>query len=95
MSKKKPFKILEERRKYHYIVITVFKKRNVFSFGLSTSIGLGGVCFGEEGAYPSMYAAKNAALHFVADYHKSPQDKTLLRKFRLMKDIDQPLLFDD
>jgi hypothetical protein len=95
MRNKKPFKILEERLKYHYIVIEVFKRRNVFPFGLSTSIGLGGVGFGEEGAYPSFYAAKNAALHFVAQYHKSPLDKTLLRKFRLMRDIDQPLLFYD
>jgi hypothetical protein len=95
MRKKKPFKILEERLKYHYIVIEVFKRRNIFSFGLSTSIGLGGVGFGEEGAYPSFFEAKNAALHCVAQFHKSPLEKTMLRKFRLMMDIDQPLLFYD
>ena len=95
MREKKPFKILEERLKYHYIVIQIFKKRNVFSFGLSTSIGLGGVGHPENGAYPSFFEAKNAALHSVAQYHKSQVEKTLLRKFRLMMDIDQPLLFYD
>jgi hypothetical protein len=95
MRSKKPFKILEEHIKYHHIVIDIFKRRNVFSFGLSTSIGYGGIGFPEDGVYPSFYEAKNAALHSVVKYHKEPLQKTLLRKFRLMLDLDQPLLFYD
>jgi hypothetical protein len=43
MRKKKPYKILEERLKNNYIIIEVFKRRKIFSFGLSTSIGYDGV----------------------------------------------------
>ena len=95
MREKKPFKVLEERLKYNYIVIELFKRRKIFSFGLSTSIGDGGIGYPEQGAYHTCFEAKNAALHHVIDYHKSPLQKAVLRKFRLMEDIDQPLLFDD
>jgi hypothetical protein len=95
MRKKKPYKILEERLKYNYIVIELFKRRKIFSFGLSTSIGDGGMGHPERGSYKSFFEAKNAALHYVINHHKSPLQKTILRKFRLMEDMDQPLLFDD
>jgi hypothetical protein len=95
MRKKKPFRILEERLSCHYIVIELFKRRKLFSFGLSTSIGDGGMGHPENGAYCSCFEAKNAALHYIVDCHKSPLQKSLLRKFRLMRDLDQPLLFDD
>jgi hypothetical protein len=95
MRKKKPFRILEERLKYHFIVIELFKKRNIFSFGIRTSIGDGGIGHPENGVYHSCFEAKNAALHHVIKCHTSPLQKTLLRKFRLMEDLDQPLLFDD
>jgi hypothetical protein len=95
MRKKKPFKILEERLKYNYIVIELFKRRKVFSFGLSTSIGDGGIGYPEQGTYHSYFEVKNAALHYILDCHKSPLQKSILRKFRLMNDLDQPLLFDD
>jgi hypothetical protein len=67
MRKKKPFRILEERLKYHFIVIELFKRRNIFSFGISTSIGDGGIGHPEQGAYRSYFEAKNAALHHVID----------------------------
>jgi hypothetical protein len=92
--KKKPFRILEEHL-YYYIIIKVFKSRKLFSFGLSTSIGYGGVGHPEDGIYHSYFEAKNAALHFIVAYHNSTQEQTILRKFRLMRDLDQPLLFDD
>jgi hypothetical protein len=95
MRKKKPFKILEERLKYNYIVIELFKRRKIFSFGLSTSIGDGGIGHPENGTYRSCFEAKNAALHRIKQYHHSPLQKALLSKFRIMKDIDQPYLFDD
>jgi hypothetical protein len=95
MRKKKPFRVLEERLKYNYIVIELFKRRKIFSFGISTSIVDGGIGHPEHGTYRSFFAAKNAALHYVIDCHTSPHQKTLLRKFRLMEDLDQPLLFDD
>jgi hypothetical protein len=95
MRKKKPFRVLEERLKYNYIVIELFKRRKIFSFGLSTSIGDGGIGHPEQGTYRSYFEAKNAALHRVINYHKSPLQKAILRKFRLMNDLDQPLLFDD
>jgi hypothetical protein len=95
MRKKKPFRVLEERLKYNYIVIELFKRRKIFSFGVLTSIGDGGIGHPEHGTYRSYFEAKNAALHYVVDCHTSPRQKTLLRKFRLMEDIDQPLLFDD
>ncbi|MDR2177549.1 MAG: hypothetical protein LBP20_05845 [Treponema sp.] len=93
--KKKPFKVLEERRDYNYIKIELFKKREIFSIGLSTSIGEGGIGYPEQGAYRSYYEAKNAALHCIIKCHKSPRQKGILKKFRLMRDLDQPLLFDD
>jgi hypothetical protein len=93
--KKKPFKILEERLKYHYIVIELFKRRKIFSFGISTSIGDGGIGHPEQGTYCSYFAAKNAALHYVIKCHTSPLQKTILKKFRLIGDLDQPYLFDD
>jgi hypothetical protein len=93
--KKKPFRILEERLKYHYIVIELFKRRKIFSFGISTSIGDGGIGHPEQGTYRSCFAAKNAALHYVIKCHTSPLQKTILKKFRLMGDLDQPYLFDD
>jgi hypothetical protein len=77
------------------IVIELFKRRKIFSFGVLTSIGDGGIGHPEQGTYRSYFEAKNAALHQVIDYHTSPLQKTILRKFRLMEDLDQPLLFDD
>jgi hypothetical protein len=93
--KKKPFRILKERLKYNCIVIELFRRRKIFSFGVSTSIGDGGIGHPEHGTYHSFFEAKNAALHYVIDCHKSPIQKTILRKFRIMGDLDQPLLFDD
>jgi hypothetical protein len=49
----------------------------------------------ENGAYRSCFEAKNAALHYIVDCHKSPLQKSMLWKFRLMMDLDQPLLFED
>jgi hypothetical protein len=95
MRKKKPFRILEERLKYHFIVIELFKRQNIFSFGMRTSIGDGGIGHPEQGTYRSYFEAKNAALHHVIKCHTSPLQKAVLRKFRLMEDLDQPLLFDD
>jgi hypothetical protein len=93
--KKKPFRVLEERIKYNFIVIDLFKRRKVFSFGMRTSIGDGGIGRPEQGPYRSYFEAKNAALHHVIDCHTSPRQKAILKKFRLMEDVDQPLLFDD
>jgi hypothetical protein len=95
MKKNKPFRVLEERLKHNFIVIELFKRRTVFSFGLLTSIGDGGMGRPEQGTYHSYFEAKNAALHYIADHHNSPLQQTVVRKFRLLKDIDQPLLFDD
>jgi hypothetical protein len=95
MRKKKLYKILEERLKNNYIVIELFKRRKVFSFGLSTSIGCDGMGHPEHGSYPSYFHAKNAALHCAKNRHQSPYEQTILRKFRLMRDLDQPLLFED
>jgi hypothetical protein len=95
MRKKKPYKILEERLKSNHIVIQLFKRRKVFSFGLSTFIGDGGMGHPEGGVYRSCFEAKNAALRRIKQYHHSPLQKALLSKFRIMKDIDQPYLFDD
>jgi hypothetical protein len=95
MKKRKPFRVLEEHIKYHFIIIELFKRRKIFSFGMRTSIGDGGIGRPEQGPYRSYFEARNAALHCVIDYHKSPFQKTLLKKFRLMEDLDQPLLFDD
>jgi hypothetical protein len=93
--KKKPFRVLEERIKYHFIVIELFKRRKIFSFSMRTSIGDGGIGRPEQGTYRSYFEAKNAALHHVVDCHTSPRQVAMLKKFRLMKDIDQPYLFDD
>jgi hypothetical protein len=95
MRKKKPFRILEERLKYNYIVIELFKRRNIFSYGIRTSIGEGGIGYPEQGAYRSFFEAKNAALHHVIKRHTSPRQQAVLRKFRLMEDLDQPFLFYD
>jgi hypothetical protein len=95
MRKKTPYRILEERSKRNHIVIELFKRRKIYSFGLLTSIGDGGIGYPEQGAYPSFFEAKNAALHSIIKYHKSPPQKEILRKFRLMEDLDQPLLFYD
>jgi hypothetical protein len=95
MRKKKPFRILEERLKHNFIVIELFKRREVFSFDLLTSIGDGGMGRPEQGTYHSYFEAKNAALHYIADHHNSTLQQAVLRKFRLMRDLDQPLLFDD
>lgn len=93
--KKRPFRILEERLKYNYIVIELYRRRKIFSFSLSTSIGDGGMGHPEYGTYHSYFEAKNAALHYIVDHHKSTLQESILRKFRLMRDLDQPLLFDD
>jgi hypothetical protein len=95
MKKKKPFRVLEERLKYNYIVIELFKRRKIFSFGVSTSIGDGGIGHPEHGTYRSYFEAKNAALHHVVNCHTSPRQTAMLKKFRLMGDLDQPYLFDD
>jgi hypothetical protein len=95
MRKKKPYKILEERIKYYYIVLTFFKRGKIYTVGVSTSIVTGGVGHPDYGSYASFFEAKNAALHFIAKYHHSPPEQALLRKFRLMKDLDQPLLYYD
>jgi hypothetical protein len=95
MRKKKPFRILEERLKYNYIVIELFKRRKIFSFGVSTSIGDGGIGHPEHGSYRSYFEAKNTALHYVIKCHKSPLQQVILSKFRLMEDLDQPYLFDE
>jgi hypothetical protein len=93
MRERKPFKIIEERRKLDYIVIKVFKRRKVFSYGLSTSIGTGGFCFPDNGEYGTFFEAKNTALHDIFNYFKNPFEQAILKKFRLMGDLDQPLLF--
>jgi hypothetical protein len=95
MRKKKPYKILEERLKRDHIVIELFRRRKVYSFGLLTSIGDGGIGYPEQGSYLSFFEAKNAALHSIIKCHKSPLQQAVLRKFRLMADLDQPLLFYD
>jgi hypothetical protein len=64
-------------------------------FGLSTSIGYNGTGQPEYGAYPSYFHAKNAALHNALDFHKSPKEQAVLKRFRLLEDLDQPLLFED
>jgi hypothetical protein len=95
VRKKKPYKILEERLKRDHIEIELFRRRNIYSFSLLTSIGNGGIGYPEQGSYPSFFEAKNTALHRIIKYHNSPPDQAVLRKFRLMKDLDQPLLFYD
>jgi hypothetical protein len=95
VKKRKPYKVLEERLKRDHIVIKLFKRGKAYSFGLLTSIGTGGVGFPEQGSYPSFFKAKNAALHTIINRHDSPPQQVLLRKFRLMADLDQPLLFYD
>jgi hypothetical protein len=80
MRKKKPFRILEERLKYNYIIIELFKRRKIFSFSLSTSIGDGGMGHPENGAHCSFFEAKNAALHYIVDHHQSTLQKSILRK---------------
>jgi hypothetical protein len=95
MRKKKPFRILEERLKSNHIVIQLFKRRKEFSFGLSTFIGDGGMGHPENGVYHSYFEAKNTALRQIKQYHHSPLERSLLAKFRIMKDLDQPYLFDD
>jgi hypothetical protein len=95
MRKKKPFRVLEERWKCNHIVIQVFRRRKIFSFGVLTSIGVGGIGRPEHGVYHSYFEAKNAALHCIIDCHTSPPQQAVLRKFRLIDDLDQPLLFDD
>jgi hypothetical protein len=95
VSKKKPYKVLEERLKYNFIVIELFRRKKMYSFGLLTSIGDGGVGRPEHDLYPSFFEAKNAALHTIIKYHTSPLQQAVLRKFRLMDDLDQPLLFYD
>jgi hypothetical protein len=93
--KKKPFLILEERLKRNYIVIEIFKRRNVFSFSLSISIGNDGMGIPEDGAYHSFFEAKNAALHSVIRRPKSNFEQAILRKFKLTQNLDQLLLFDE
>jgi hypothetical protein len=95
VRKKKPFTVLEERVKYNYIVIELFKRQNIFSFGLSTSIRDGGMGRPGHGAYRSFFEAKNTALHYIVDRHQSTPQQAVLRKFRLIEDLDQSLLFDD
>jgi hypothetical protein len=95
VGKKKPYKILEERLKCNFIVIELYRRGNIFSYGLITSIGDGGMGRPEHGSFKSFYEAKNAALHYILKCRKSPLQKKMLRKFRLMKDLDQPLLFYD
>jgi hypothetical protein len=95
MRKKKPFKIIEERSKNNYIVIQVFRRYKIFSYGLSISIGYGGMAHPESGAYPSFFEAKNTALKIVKKFHKSKKEQAILKKFRIMADLDQPLLFYD
>jgi hypothetical protein len=63
--------------------------------GVCIYISRGGIGRPEHGAYPSYFHAKNAALHYTLAYHKSPKEQALLKKFRLMGDLDQPLLFED
>jgi hypothetical protein len=94
MRKKKPFRVIEERLKSNRIVIELFRRRKIFSFGLLTSIGEGGMGRPEHGTYHSYFEAKNAALHYIADHHKSPLQQAILKKFRLMNDLGQPLFFD-
>jgi hypothetical protein len=95
MKKKKPFRVLEERRKHGYIKIVIFKTAKTYSCSLLTSIGEGGMAFPNTGVYRSCFEAKNAALRCIQNYYHSPLQSTLLSKFRIMKDIDQPCLFDD
>jgi hypothetical protein len=95
MKQKKPFRVLEEHIKYHFIVIEIFRKRKIFSFCIRTSIADGGIGRPEQGPYRSYFEAKNTALHYVINCHTSPRQQALLKKFRLMNDLDQPLLFND
>jgi hypothetical protein len=95
MRKKKPYRILEERLKRNHIVIELFKRKKMYSFGLLTSIGDGGIGYPEQGSFKSFFEAKNAALHSIIKHHNSSPQKAILRKFRLMADLDQPLLFYD
>jgi hypothetical protein len=95
MRKKKPYRILEERSKRNHIVIELFKRKKTYSFGLLTSIGDGGIGYPEQGSFNSFFEAKNAALRDIKKYHTSPLQQAVLRKFRLMADLDQPLLFYD
>jgi hypothetical protein len=93
--KKKPYTILEEYQKRNHIVIEIFKRRNSFTYGIITFIGDGGFARPEQGSFKSFYGAKNAALHYLIASFKSPPQKKILRKFRLLDDLDQPLLFYD
>jgi hypothetical protein len=62
---------------------------------MRTSIEDGGIGRPEQGPYRSYFEAKNTALHHVIDCHTSPRQQAILKKFHLMNDLDQPLLFDD
>jgi hypothetical protein len=95
MRKRNPYEILEARLNSNFIVIEFFNRKNSFSFSLSTFIGDSGVGYPEQGSFNSFFEARNAALHYIIQHHKSPSQQSLLRKFRLLEDLDQPLLFDD
>jgi hypothetical protein len=92
--KKKPIKTFEERINSNFIVIDFFKKSEIYSFSVITSVGDGGIGFPNMGAYNSLQKAKTAALQCIRDYHKSPKQKDLLRKFKMLENLEQPDLFD-
>lgn len=84
MKKKKPYKILEEHLKYTYIEIELFKRKKIFSFGLLTSIGGGGMGHPKQGSCQSFFNAKNA-LRYIINHFKSPSQQAILRRFCLMR----------
>jgi hypothetical protein len=94
-DEKKTSNNIGRTHKNNHIEILLFKTAKVYSFSLMTSVGDGGVGLPDMGPYRSFFEARNAALHSILRRHHSPLEKKLLAQFRLMKDLDQPYLFDE
>jgi hypothetical protein len=91
---KEPYKVLEEHIKSNFICLNFYLNNQLYTFSVITSIGDGGIGRPGIGPYQSFEDAKQAALRYVLEYHKSEKQKSLLKCFKMLDDLDQPGLFD-
>jgi hypothetical protein len=93
--KREVMRTMEEHIKSNFIVIDFFLNDGLYSFSVITSIVDGGIGHPTIGAYGSFQEAKQAALRYILKYHKSGKQRVLLKKFKMLKDVDQPYLFEN
>jgi sortase (surface protein transpeptidase) len=91
MQRRKPFQIIEERKKGDFIVIGLHKKQKIYSYSLFASIDERGAARARNGKFKSIAETVNDALLYVITCYNTEKHKKKLAKFRLMENMEKAL----